>query len=230
MSNGTSVATFGPRGIQLQSMSEAKALAETIVASGLAPKGMDKPATVLVALQMGAELGLAPMASLQNIAVINGRPSIWGDAMLAICQQSTLFDFDAFEERLDGEGDKRTATCTVRRLPNGKPATRTFSVGDAKRAKLWGKSGPWSDYPDRMLQMRARTFALRDTFADVLRGFTTIEEARDMTPIAPQQRPKMTPVTELLEVKSDGEIIERSDEDTPQPARRDEPFTLGVNN
>ena len=50
----------------------------------------------------------------------------------------------------------------------------------AKKASLWTKPGPWQQYPDRMLQMRARGFALRDTFADVLRGLISREEAEDM--------------------------------------------------
>jgi hypothetical protein len=59
------------------------------------------------------------------------------------------------------------------------PERRTFSVADAKRAKLWFKAGPWTTYPDRMLQMRARGFAIRDTFPDALRGVIIAEEAQD---------------------------------------------------
>jgi hypothetical protein len=54
-----------------------------------------------------------------------------------------------------------------------------FSVADAVRAGLWGKSGPWTQYPKRMLQLRARGFALRDAFPDVLKGLVTAEEAQD---------------------------------------------------
>ncbi len=50
---------------------------------------------------------------------------------------------------------------------------------DAKRAGLWGKGGPWTAYPKRMLQMRARGFALRDAFPDVLKGMISVEEAQD---------------------------------------------------
>ena len=57
--------------------------------------------------------------------------------------------------------------------------TRTFSAEDAKRAGLAGKSGPWTQYPDRMMQLRARAFALRDTFADKLRGINVREEVQD---------------------------------------------------
>jgi hypothetical protein len=151
-----------------------------VAESGLAPKGMEKPASILVALQMGAELGLTPMASLQNIAVINGRPAVWGDSMLAVCRASGVFDEDVFEETIVNEGDKTVARCTVRRLPNGKPVVREFSMGDAKLAGLQGKAGPWTQYPKRMLQMRARSWALRDTFTDALKGVISREEAIDI--------------------------------------------------
>jgi hypothetical protein len=60
--------------------------------------------------------------------------------------------------------------------------TRSFSVADAKKASLWGKAGPWSNYPKRMLQMRARSWALRDAFPDVLRGIGIKEEQHDIPP------------------------------------------------
>ena len=59
-------------------------------------------------------------------------------------------------------------------------AIETFTTGDAKRAKLWGKSGPWTDYPKRMLRFRARGYVLRDLFGDVLKGLRTVEEVRDI--------------------------------------------------
>ncbi len=73
------------------------------------------------------------------------------------------------------------ATCTIKRR-NYEPVTRSFSWEDAKQARLSAKQGPWQEYPKRMLQMRARGFALRDTFADVLKGLYVGEEARDMPP------------------------------------------------
>ena len=201
---------FGQRGIELASYEEAFRFAKSVIASGFAPKGVDKPESVLIAMQMGAELGLPPMQAIQSVAVINGRPSLWGDALLAVCRDSGLFDESAFVEAIEGEGDKRQASCTVRRLPSGQPCTRTFSMSDAKRAGLAGKTGPWTQYPDRMLQMRARTFALRDTFTDVLRGFTSREEARDMTPI--RTTATVAPIEQFLpppseQVLNDGEIV-----------------------
>ena len=169
----------GPRGLNLASFEDYWRFAQVLSASGLAPKGMENPNSILIALQMGAELGLPPMASVQNIAVINGRPSVWGDAMLAVCRASGLFDEEAFYEQVDGAGDKMSARVIVRRLPRGRAIEQEFSVEDAKRAGLWGKSGPWTQYPKRMLALRARSFALRNAFADVLRGFHVAEEVED---------------------------------------------------
>lgn len=50
---------------------------------------------------------------------------------------------------------------------------------DARKAGLAGKQGPWTSYPKRMRQMRARAFALRDVFPDVLRGMPVAEELMD---------------------------------------------------
>jgi hypothetical protein len=54
-----------------------------------------------------------------------------------------------------------------------------FGADDAKRAGLAGDV--WAKYPDRMLQNRARAFALRDQFADALMGIGMVEEYDDGT-------------------------------------------------
>jgi hypothetical protein len=155
-------------------MEQAMSLAKLVASSDLAPKDYrGKPANVFVAMQMGHELGLSPMQSIQNIAVINGRPSVWGDALLALCQAHP--SFEDIQETDDGD----TATCLIKRRGRS-PVSRSFSMDDAKRAGLLGKQGPWSSYPARMRQMRARGFALRDAFADALRGLSSAEEQEDV--------------------------------------------------
>jgi hypothetical protein len=129
---------------------------------------------------MGLDIGLKPMQALQNIAVINGRPSIWGDAALALVQNSDVVEW--VKERFEGTKgtDDWTAVCEVKRINWPDPIVRRFSVGDAKKAGLWTKAGTWQTYPDRMLQMRARSFALRDSAADILMGLSIVEEAQDI--------------------------------------------------
>lgn len=172
--------TIGARGLVLTTLADMRAFADCVISSGLAPKGLERPEAIIIALQLGAELGLPPMASLQNIAVINGRPSVWGDAMLAVCRASPAWG-GSFREEFTGDPstDQFAAVCTVARLGEP-PISRTFSIAAAKRAGLWGKAGPWQQYPWRMLQMRARSWALRDAFPDVLRGIYSAEEVADM--------------------------------------------------
>lgn len=174
-----------PAVLRPQSMPELIEFARMAARSSMVPKDyLGKPDNVVVAVQMGSEIGLAPMQALQNIAVIGGRPSVWGDAMAGLCRQSSLCQ--DIEERLEGDGDKLTALCIATRV-GAKPITGRFSVEDAKKAGLWNKPGPWQQYPKRMLQMRARGFALRDAFPDVLRGLISAEEARDMPAEPPFQ-------------------------------------------
>jgi hypothetical protein len=131
----------------------------------------------MLAIQHGSEVGLSPMQSLQSIAVINGRPTIWGDAALALVQSSPVCEY--VREFTEGQGENLTAVCECKRRGYPAPTVSRFSMADAKRAGLAGKAGPWSQYPERMLALRARGFALRNAFADALRGLITAEEAQD---------------------------------------------------
>lgn len=168
-----SILDLGPRTFE-QALTFAGYLAD----SELVPKDYrGKPSNCLIAMQWGAELGLKPLQAMQNIANINGRPALWGDAVIALVRASPLCEFVI--ETDDGQ----TATCRVKR--RGEPEqSRTFGVEDAKAAGLLGKPGPWTQYPKRMRQMRARAFALRDVFPDVLRGLPVAEEVMD----APAER------------------------------------------
>lgn len=183
---------FGNQGVQLASLEDAYRFANAIVASGFAPRGMEKPEAVLVAIQLGAELGLTPMAALQNTAVINGRPAIYGDAALALVRASGLLtsykEEEIGEPGSDGHGYRVTAS------RGDQTTVETFTMADAKRAKLTGKPGPWSEYPKRMLRFRARGYVLRDLFGDVLKGLRTVEEARDI----PAEPLNVTPLADKV--------------------------------
>jgi len=134
-----------------------------------------KPAAIFIASQWGLNLGMHPIVAVQNICVINGRPSIYGDMMIALVRASGKLEY--MVESWDGTS--QAAICKIKRV--GEPeVVEAFSLEDAKKAGLLGKSGPWSTYPKRMAKFRARGFALRDTFADVLGGLISAEEAADM--------------------------------------------------
>lgn len=166
------------QGFAPANLTEAMAFSEMLAKSTMIPKAYQgKPEDVIVAVQWGKELGLAPLQALQNIACINGKPSVYGDAAMALVQNSNVCE--GIEEYFEGEGTVNPVAVCIAHRKNRTPVTAKFSVEDAKRAGLWGKTGPWQNYPKRMLQMRARGFALRDAFPDVLKGLITVEEASD---------------------------------------------------
>ena len=161
-------------------MGEALEFSKMVSTSAMCPPTYkNKPEDVLIAIQLGNELGLQPLQSLHGIPVINGKPSVWGDAALALVKNHSACR--GVKEWFEGEGEKLTAYCCVIRAYGNimEETTKSFSVSDAKRARLWGRKGPWTEYPKRMLTMRARGFAIRDSFPDALKGMITREEAQD---------------------------------------------------
>ena len=192
---------IGNRGVVIESIEALFRIADGVQSSGLAPTSLKSKEAIAIAMQMGMELGIPPMASLQNIAVVNGRPTLWGDAQLGVCRATgELESFGEWYENKTGQlarnpsefTDDVCAVCLVKR--RGYEAQEvSFSVADAKRAGLWGKAGPWTQYPARMLRYRARGFALRDNFGDALRGLMSAEEAGDIIDVTPvESKPKRT--------------------------------------
>lgn len=180
----TQVATKQEFSLLPTTFAEAEKYAAMIARSSFCPQGFkNNPGDVLIAVQMGRELGLQPIQALQNIAVINGKPSIYGDAMLALVQQHPAYEW------IKEESNDKEAVCTIKR--KGEPEhTVKFTVDDAKRANLLEKPGPWKTYPKRMMQMRARGFACRDKFSDALKGFISAEEADDYPPLKSVKKEK----------------------------------------
>ena len=189
-----------------QTMTELTQFAELAAKTDMVPKAYHKnPSAIVVAVMMGHELGLPPLAALQNIAVINGRPSVWGDALLAIVQGSGQL------EDINEEWDAKTKTATCHYKRKGYTAqSATFSMEDAALAGLTKKQGPWQQYPQRMCKLRARGFALRDGFADQLRGIGIAEEQRDKE----QAERDVTPRQSVSALKRpEPKLVERDETD-----------------
>lgn len=140
----------------------------------------NKPEKCFVAIYKGASLGLDAFTSLAQIAVVNNRATIWGDTALALVRNSgKLTKFK--EELIKDDNGKLIAKCTVRRLDEDEQ-TEEYSQEDAVLAGLWGRN-TWAKHPKRMLKYRARAFALRDIFPDILQGLHLKEEMEDEQPI-----------------------------------------------
>ncbi|MCP3940259.1 MAG: hypothetical protein GY710_02085 [Desulfobacteraceae bacterium] len=213
MSNLPTVQNQSSNSLSPQNFGELQQFAQIVSNSSFIPKDFrGRLEDVMIAVQMGAEVGLKPIQALHSIAVINGRPSIWGDAMIALVRSSGLCEY--IQERYDEE--TQTAVCTGKRRGEPKEQSQSFSMEDARKAGLANKTGPWKSYPKRMLQMKARGFLLRDLFADVLQGLITREEALDY----PSNEP--APVKQDISVEFWGEEIKPAHnrpltEDVSQP-------------
>lgn len=209
MEQQTSITEFSPQqptfSLAPRDIKEALAFAEMLSKSNMVPKDfVGNPGNILVAVQWGMELGLQPMQAMQNIAVINGRPSLWGDSVIALVKASPMCEY------IIEEVGEESATCRVKR--RGEPEQeRSFSAADAKAAGLLGKQGPWTQYRKRMMQMRARSWALRDVFPDVLRGMPIAEEVMDMEKEinpAPVRRQTGKQAAEAAKQQADAEVDE----------------------
>ena len=226
MSSLTTTAGFAPANI-----TEAIKFSEMLSKSNMVPRAYQgKPEDILVAIQWGCEVGLAPLQSLQNIAVINGKPSIYGDAAMALVLASPVCE--GIEESIEDEGTPNPVAVCIARRRGRAPVESRFSVEDAKRAGLWGKQGPWTAYPKRMLAMRARGFAIRDCFADVLKGLITAEEAQDYPSDKPTAKvmamPSKNPLDALAapqEVVPDDNGQQQREEQEEQQAEEEGPVT-----
>jgi hypothetical protein len=198
-------------GVELRNLQDIMSLAGQLAKSTMVPKQyVNQPGNIVAAIVFGQELGLKPMQSLQNIASINGTPSIWGDAALALVEGSGLCE--VFEEDMDRKN--LVATCITKRY-NRKAIERRYSMEDAERAGLTGKDN-WKKNPFRMLQMRARSWALRDAFPDVLKGISiegdTAEYQQEELNVTPTATVETAPVEPEPDIPDIDRLIRALDE------------------
>lgn len=168
-------------GLALRSMADMIAWAESVIRSGFAPRGFVKSSQILVAAQMGNELGLGPAASLRAMYVPpSGRPTLYAEAAHALVLRSGLLE-DFKNGEPSGEGDDRAATFQVKRRGMAWKSV-SFSVRQAKAAGLVKKDSGWEKYQDRMLKARAKAWALHDVFPDLLLGMPIEDDGRTEEP------------------------------------------------
>lgn len=190
-----------PFEITFSSFAEAWDFAVKVSKSSFIPAPFrGKPDDILMAIQLGAEVGLKPMQALQGISLINNKPTMWGDSLLAICRNHP--DFVSIEETFDEQ--TMTATCSIARK-NQPIIIRKFSMADAKKANL-NTRAVWLTYPNRMLMMRARGFAIRDAFADAIKGLMPREEVEDYQDISKTKEEKVERIEKVEKTENKNEI------------------------
>lgn len=176
--------TVSRGGIEINSLDSMVRFCDMVVATSLCPDDVRKATNpkieALARVQMGMEVGLTPMFALRSVAVINGRPCIWGNGLRALVQAQP--SCTKFEEGFEGEpGTEDYASyCTIGRKGRG-DTTIWFSVKDAKLAGLWGKN-VWAKYPNDMMRGKSMSRCAQSVFADALGGLISDQEAADSPP------------------------------------------------
>ena len=160
---------------EFQKFEIAKRIAHTLANSNLVPDAYrGRPNDCFVAINMGAELGLEPFQAIQSIAVIDGKPCLYGDGLIGVVRASSKCEW--IEEEISPDG--KTAICRTQRKGDRNPIERSYSMSDAMLAGIDSKFN-WKKHPKRMLQMRARSYCLRDAYPDLLKGLGVVEEMVD---------------------------------------------------
>lgn len=221
MKSGGALAAFVP-----QDSTQLLKLADVLARSGdMVPKAYQGNAPAIAAAMLkGLEIGMPPMQALSSIAVINGRATLWGDALPALVQRQGHH----IDVTYEGEGEALRAVATLTRGDTGKQVVRSFGMSDAKRAGLLGKQGPWTQYPQRMLMHRARTWAIRDGAADALMGIQANEEVSDYGPdaardVTPHEAAPRRGGVVYADPDPIDEILEAEPSTDPEPATATDP-------
>jgi hypothetical protein len=170
----------------------AKRISHSLANSSLVPDAYrGRPNDVFVAVNMGSELGMEPFQAIQSIAVIEGKPCLYGDGLIGVVRASPKCQW--IEEVLSEDG--LTATCKTQRKGDPNPISASYSMTDAMQAGIDTKFN-WKKHPKRMLQMRARAYCLRDAYPDLLKGLGVVEERQDHEdtppPVTQYELPKAT--------------------------------------
>lgn len=148
--------------------------AERFSQSGLVPYALKgKPQDILIILQMGQELGLQPMQSLNEINVIQGRPSASTKSMLGLIRSKFPNAYIKITQ------DEKRTTCEMRRDKKDEDGfTSVWDIARAAKMNLLEKDN-WKKQPLTMLSWRSIAEAARMVFPDVIMNLYTPDEATD---------------------------------------------------
>jgi hypothetical protein len=166
---GTDVAYLHSSLQERKEYASALAAAGELVPSGFRDKnGAANPAKLLLAFETGSMLGLHPLAALQGVHVIDGKPTISAQLMSGVVRSKGHRLRVTSKGSIEDNTYEVTATL-IRRDDPGAPFTATWNIDRARRAELFGK-GNWRKYPENMITARAISEVCRMGASDALSG------------------------------------------------------------
>lgn len=167
--------------IEPTNMNELQVFAKTAAASGF--YGAKNPEQALMIAMSGRDLGLSYTQALRAFHVINGRPAMSADGMVAVC----LGHGDVCEYFVTVETSAERCTVETKRRGSPQPQRLTFTLAEAKAAGLSG--GNWAKFPAAMLRARAKSALARDVYPDLLMGLYDPDEVGTTDTVVVQEAP-----------------------------------------
>lgn len=164
-----------------QAFELAQRQAKLLASSALVPKEYQgNIANTVIALEMAQRTQSSPLAVMQSMYIVHGKPS-WSATFIIACINA-CGRFSPLRYRMEGEGDGLTCRAVAIELATGEELTSPpVSINMAKQEGWYSKTGSkWQTMPELMLRYRAATLFGRLYAADVLMGMHTEDEMRDI--------------------------------------------------
>lgn len=145
----------------------------------------NRPENCFIALDMASRMGMSPLAIMQALFVIQGRPSWSGQAIASMIRANPTLK----NVNLEYVGERGTASwgayVTAERVSDGRVLKGTTVTLGMAKAEGWldKKGSKWLTMPEQMLAYRAYAFFGRVHVPELMMGLQTAEEVLDVQPI-----------------------------------------------
>jgi hypothetical protein len=187
---------------QLIPWEEKRTLAQALVKSALF--GIKEESQALALMALCEAEGLHPAKAVQEYHIIQGRPALKADAMLARFQRAGgSVQWTTYTD------DKVEGTFTH---PQGGSVTLDWTIERARKIGLAGKDN-WKNYPRNMLRARCISEGVRAVYPGIAVGIYTSEEVMDMPP---QQVKDMGAVEQVIPDEPPQDLVDRADASAKQ--------------
>ena len=207
------VSIFG----NISAFEDAQRMAKVLVTSKLVPTAFQNNlGDCMIALEMANRMGVNPIAVMQNLYIVHGKPSWSAQFIVAAINQSGRFKTTIMYE-VTGEGDSKGCIAYAFDFEGNRVDSPRVTVEMAKKEGWYTKNGSkWQTMEDLMLRYRAATFFGRLYTPDLLMGMQTKEELDDVIDVKIDE--PESPKVDLNALAAKKEIPEETQKPEEKPA------------
>lgn len=173
----------------LQSFEHAQRIAKMLSSSNLIPKEyQNNIQNTMIAMEMANRIGASPLMVMQNLNIIQGRPS-WSSSFI-IAVLNNCKRFSPLKFKMAGEGMDLKCKAFATELSTGEMIYGpTITMHMAQDEGWYTKPGSkWKTMPELMIQYRAAAFFGRLYAPELLMGMHSAEEVSDFIPETTEEK------------------------------------------